>query len=229
MRVDGPGDATVVDRWDGGLSWMAHPEETFRRTSHALVADGAVWLVDPVDGAGLDEALAELGPVAGVAVLSAYHLRDAGAVAARHGVAVHVPGPFDSVADRIDGPVERFAGELADTGFRAVEVGNPLWSEVALSHPDRETLVVGDALTTADYHTTADRDLMVTPYLAPWPPRESLSGRPVERVLVGHGRGVFEDAAAALDRALSESRAAGAGRLARNLPMLVRAAVTALR
>lgn len=229
MRVDGPGDATVVDRWDGGLSWMAHPEETFRRTSHALAADGDCWLVDPLDGKGLDETLAGLGSVAGVTVLSSYHLRDAAEIASRHGVTVHLPASFDDVGHRVDPPVEWITDELGDTGFRVLDAGNPFWEDVALYHPGRRTLVTGDALTTADYHTTADRELQVTPYLAPWPPRKQLSGLAVDRVIVGHGRGVFTDADRALSTALSESRWAGIARAARRLPTLLRAAAVALR
>ena len=34
------------DEFDGGIGWIA--DELLGRTSHALVVDGGVWLVDPV-------------------------------------------------------------------------------------------------------------------------------------------------------------------------------------
>ena len=29
----------VIDRWDGGIGWIAHPDEDSRRASHAVVGD----------------------------------------------------------------------------------------------------------------------------------------------------------------------------------------------
>jgi hypothetical protein len=229
MRADDRGEVHVVDRWDGGLSWMAHPEETMRRTSHALVVDEAVWLVDPLDGEDLDGVVADLGSVAGVVVLSTYHLRDADAIAERYDVAVHLPAAFDGVADRVDAPVERFDDELAGTGFRAVDLDGRFWTEVALYHPGRGTLVAADVLTTREEHSPEDGRLVVTPYLQLWPPRGPLSGLDVDRVLVGHGTGVFEDADEALVAALSVSRWDALRTVVANLPSLLRAAYVATR
>jgi hypothetical protein len=53
----------TCDEFDGGFGWMQ--EETFRRTSHALVADGRVWLIDPVDEDGLEERVRAAGEPAG--------------------------------------------------------------------------------------------------------------------------------------------------------------------
>ena len=60
-----PRTVRVYDEYVFGFSWVL--EEGMQRTSHALVADGKVWLVDPV---AFDEALeraAGLGEIAGTA------------------------------------------------------------------------------------------------------------------------------------------------------------------
>jgi len=96
-----------IDRWDGGVGWMPHPEEFMQRASHALATDEGVWIVDPVDAEGVDELVAEYGEVVGVVVLSDYHKRDSDVFARRHGVSVHLPAEVDSVAEELDAPTER--------------------------------------------------------------------------------------------------------------------------
>lgn len=70
----------TVDRWDGGFGWIAEPEETMQRASHALVDNGDVWIVDPVDTSGLDEQIAEKGEVTGVVVLCPFRSLSKGGV-----------------------------------------------------------------------------------------------------------------------------------------------------
>ncbi|MFB6081509.1 MAG: hypothetical protein ABEJ67_01680, partial [Halanaeroarchaeum sp.] len=72
-------DPRVVDEWDAGVGWQAHPEETMQRTSHALAVDGDVWVIDPVDAEGVDDLVSDLGDVVGVVVLLDRHQRDADA------------------------------------------------------------------------------------------------------------------------------------------------------
>ena len=84
-RRDDAADYRIVDRWADGVGWQAHPGESGLRTSHALRApDGGVWLVDPLDAPDVEDAYADLGEVAGVAVLADYHARDAATFAKRH-------------------------------------------------------------------------------------------------------------------------------------------------
>ena len=227
----GPGtDPRVVDRFDGGLGWLAHPDERLQRASHALAVDGDVWVVDPVDAAGLDDLLAGLGTVAGVVVCSAWHARDAGAVARRHGVPVSVPAWVNRIARRVDAPVRRVAGELADTGYRALRIApHPLWREAALYRAADGTLVVPDSVGTAPYFRAPGERVGVSPYQRAWPPRRALGGLAPERLLVGHGEGVFDDAAGALADALAGARrrapaaiATNLGDLARTLPAVLR-------
>lgn len=154
MPAKASGRATAVreiDRFEGGIGWLAHPEERMQRASHALVAGDGVWVVDPVDFDGLDDRLATLGSVAGVVVLSNWHARDAGVIAARHDVPVHVPAWVTRVAGRVDASVERFDDELADTGYQTRRITpHPLWREAALFNPDDGTLIVADSVGTVD-------------------------------------------------------------------------------
>ncbi|MFB6133597.1 MAG: hypothetical protein ABEJ55_01235 [Halanaeroarchaeum sp.] len=197
-------DATeyaVVDRWEGGLGWIAHPEETMQRTSHAIRAEDRVWLVDPVDVPDLNDVVADLGTVTGVVVLLDRHQRDAGAVARRFDVPVYLPPYVDR---EVDAPVERLGVRLPDTQFRIVHsVDLPFWQEASLF--DGETLVVADALGTVEYFTTGPERVGVHPLLRPIPPVTFRDFTPA-RILTGHGTGVFEDAECALARAIDGAR-----------------------
>ena len=46
-----------------GFTWVQ--DEAMARASHALVADGRVWIVDPVDSPGVVERAQGLGELAG--------------------------------------------------------------------------------------------------------------------------------------------------------------------
>lgn len=196
-----------IDRWQGGVGWIAHPGEPLERASHALVDGDDVWVVDPVDVGGLDDLLAALGEVAGVVVTLDRHTRDAAAVANRHGVAVHLPRPLAGVAAGLDAAVGIVDGSLADTGYRTITVvDNPFWAEVALHRPADGTLLVPEAVGTARHYLAPGERLGVHPALRPRPPRQTLSGLDPERVLVGHGEGIDVDAAGALETALQRAR-----------------------
>lgn len=197
----------VIDRWSDGVGWLAHPDETGARASHAVIADDGVWVLDPLDAPGLDELLAEYGAVAGVAVLSSYHARDAGAVAARHDVAVHVPEWMDRVAARVDAPVERYAESFGASGFRVTRF-DPLrlWREAVAYRPADGTLVVPDLLGTGPGYTVGDERVGVALSHRLVPPRDALGGLDPERILFGHGEGVLDDASAALADALDGAR-----------------------
>lgn len=198
-------DFKEIDRWDGGVGWISYPDETMQRASHALVTDGDVWVVDPVDAAGIDDLLTELGEVTGVVVLLDRHMRDAAEFARRYEVPIYLPtwvrrSPDAGVA------VRRFSDTLADTGFRALKLfDNPAWQEAALYDDSGRTLVVPESVGTASYFRTERERLGVHPMIRLLPPGE-LRGLTPERILVGHGAGVFDDATGALTEALRESR-----------------------
>ena len=198
----------VVDRWDDGISWTLEEElGGMHRTSHAIQTEEGVWLVDPVDAPGLDDELESLGEVAGVTLLLDRHKRDADAIAARHDVRIALPTKLASVADALESPVETYSESLSETGLRTVAVvNNQLWHEVALRHPGTGTLIVPEAVGTAEFFTTDDERLGVHPALRLFPPRKSLGSLSPDRILVGHGPGVFDDATSALRTALANSR-----------------------
>jgi hypothetical protein len=220
-----------IDHWDGGVGWFVHSPEAARRSSHAIRgADGGAWLFDPLDAPGVDDLVAELGEVAGVAVLSNYHARDAGRIARRHDVPVHLPASMTRVADRIDAPVERYGATLGDSGFR-VRVGSPLpgWRESVAYRPSDGTLYVPDLLGTAPLYRVADERLGVYLFRRPMPPRTRFAGLDPERILVGHGTEVFEQAPAALSDALDGARRRFPRALVRNGPTHLRAFLGAVR
>lgn len=181
----------LVDETDFGFGWV---DETgsVPRTSHALVVDGRVWVIDPVLVDGLEERLSGLGEPAGVLVLLDRHRRDADEVARRLSVPVHET-PFAGV-------------EGAPFEFRRI-LRNRAWREVALWWPERRVVVAADALGTLGYMTAGGEPLGLHPMLRPWPPRRALSGLAPEHVLVGHGIGVHgAEAARALADALANAR-----------------------
>jgi hypothetical protein len=204
----GRAELREIDRWDGGLGWIAYPDERIQRASHALDTDDGVWVVDPVDAPGVDDLLAELGEVTGIVLCLDRHKRDAAAVARRHGVPVSIPRWMDGVASKLDAPVERLGHELGDSGYRVRRVRDaslPPWQEAALYGPD-DTLLVAEAVGTASFFRAGDEPLGVHPMLRPIPPRDALGDLSPERILVGHGAGVFNDATAALRDALDGAR-----------------------
>ena len=156
---------------DWGLGWVAAEPVRMQRASYALLHDGGVWLIDPVDAEGLADHIAGLGPVRGVIQLLDRHPRDGAALAARHGVPLHelpraaVPGaPFTPIV-------------VADRRW---------WHEVALWWPERKALVVAEAVGTAPYYLAPGRRIGLHPLMRLTPPRV-LSPLDPEHLLPCHG------------------------------------------
>jgi len=170
-----------------GLTWMV--EEPMERAFHALVDDGRVWLVDPLDGPEMEDAVA-LGEPAGVLQLLDRHNRDCAEIAARLGV------PHLKVPDAVPGsPFEAIA---------AVRI--PHWQETALWWPQRKALVVAEVLAANPMHTGGEQRVGIHLFLRPWPP-SSLRGYRPEHLLLGHGRSVHgPGAAAAVETAYARAR-----------------------
>ena len=76
------------DEQDFGFGW--HDDERMQRTSHALVADGGVWLIDPVAWTEAEDRARAVGDPRGVLQLLDRHNRDCASVAERLGVPHHV-------------------------------------------------------------------------------------------------------------------------------------------
>jgi len=224
MKGDGEAELHEIDRFDGGVGWIASPDETMERASHAVAVPNEesetadVWVFDPVDAPGLDDLLADLGTVAGVVVGLDRHKRDSAEIATRHDVSVWVPDWMTGVADELDAPVERFGDRLADTGFEAFRIRDssvPPWQEAGFF--DGETLIVPESLGSASYFRGDRERIGVHPMLRLTPPTTALSGLNPDRVLVGHGVGVHDGAAVAVEDALSNSRSKAPGLYAKTL------------
>lgn len=220
-----------IDRWDGGLGWLAHYDEVGLRASHAVRGeDGGAWLVDPIDAPGIDQLVATVGPVSGVVVLSNWHARDAGAIARRHRVDVHLPAWMTRVEERLDAPVERFSGVAGESGL-CVHRHQPLpgWREGIAYRESDGTLYVPESMGTAPGYVVGDERLGVAPVCRFSPPRDVLAGFEPERVLVGHGEGVMEGASSALAEALAGARRRLPRALLENGPTQLKSLVAALR
>ena len=175
----------AVDEFDGCFGWIIR-DEFMQRCSHALVFEGRVWLIDPVDVGGVEERVRAAGEPAGVLQLLDRHNRDCAELARRLDVPHHV------VPSKQVGPFE----------FLPIR-SSRRWREVALWWQDRRVLACADALGTAAYFRAGGERLAVHPLLRLRPPR--LDVQP-EAILCGHGAGVFEGADVALREALSTSR-----------------------
>ena len=148
-----PRTIRVYDEYAFGFSWVL--EEGMQRTSHALVVDGRVWLVDPV---AFDEALeraAGLGEIAGVLQLLDRHNRDCEPLAERYGV------PHLKVPDAVP-----------DTPFKTIPVVRfPGWKETALWWPEHEALIVAEVVGTNELYTGGRAAVGMHPMLRALPPR----------------------------------------------------------
>jgi hypothetical protein len=169
----------VIQPFDHGLSWTM--DEWMERGSHALLADGKVWLIDPVDA---PEAIAQaeaLGEIAGVIQLLDRHPRACKALAQRYNVPLHI-----------------LPDELPGTPFQVFTVvRGKFWNERAIWWPDTGTLVVAELVGTNDYYALGKNQVGVHPMMR-------ATGKivgdhlPVQHLLVGHGPSVHEHAAESL-------------------------------
>src|ERR1700742_1223984 len=193
------------ERHDVGATWQAG--DVLFKTSHALVDDGRVWIVDPVDtGDAVDQAAA-LGEPAGGLPLPARHNRDGAVVAERLGV-----------------PLHKVPDVLPDTPFSLLNIDfGRGWRERALWWPDRRVLVVPESIGTAPAFAVGRGPAGVPPFARLAPPQSvrpvcppPSRGRPPLRslrpflpahLLEGHGPPLHHgDAAAGLLDALDRSR-----------------------
>ena len=191
------------DDFGFGVSWVI--DEPMRRTSHALAADGRVWLIDPVDLPEAMERALALGEPAGVIQLLDRHKRDSAAVAERLGV------PHLDLPDAVPG-----------SPFEVVRVLDvPRWKERALWWPERRTLVVAEAVDTGPFFVTGSTPLGVHLFLRVKPPKALTTFAP-DHLLVGHGAGLHgPEAAPALAEAHRRTR--------RDLPRVVASLPFSLR
>lgn len=230
LKKDEPADQlTIVDEWDKGFTWRAHPDADFQRTSHAIRVDDGIWIIDPMDAAGLDEKLIDLGTPAGVVMLSSIHRRHVDRIAQRHNVDVYVPDWFDEASREFDAPVSLITDSLVSTGFELLNLREKPWRQgAALYHPERKTLVVSDSLATTLFSKKEGR-LELFPPARINPSYHPLRNLEVDRLLLSHGDPITEDATLQLERALNQEYRGTAAAILTNLPTFARLMVTSLR
>jgi hypothetical protein len=190
------------------------------RASHAIATDDGVLVTDPVDGPGVDDLIEAVGQPSGVAILFDQHARDAVAIADRHDVPIYVPEPVRAAeklrnrgagAENDGPPIERVAETVPGTNLAVRTVQNRFaWHEATLYRESDGLCCVPESVGTATYFRASGESLGVHPMARVLSPGRGLSELQPERVLVGHGAGLHEDAAAALESALARRR--------RNLP-----------
>jgi hypothetical protein len=155
-----------------GFGWALEGDKLVRM-SHAVLAGGRVWLTDVVDGPGLDERIAALGPPAAVIQLLDRHERDNAAVAERLGMPLH----------------ETPMNDVEGAPFVVLPVvKRRFWREIALWFAEERILVCADALGSLGYFRAGDEPFGVHPFLRLFPPKKLAELEP-EHVLFGHGPG----------------------------------------
>ena len=180
-----------TDEGDDCFGWIA--EERIGRTSHALRADGRVYLIDPLLGDGVEERVRVLGRPAAVLQLLDRHGRDCAAW-----------------AERLDVEHVRAWEGLGGVPFQVLPVYDTrVWHEVALWEPVTATLVCADALGTLPYFRAPGEQIGWHPLVRVRPPRSFGAVAP-QWILVGHGPGMHDGAAAALRELLARRRLAAA-------------------
>ena len=185
-----------------GLTWVV--DDPLLRASHALVHDGRVWFIDPVDAPEAMERAAALGEPAGVLQLFMAHPRDGAAIAQRLKIPHHV-----------------LPDVLPDTPFSVIDLDLGPWKERALWWPETNGLVIAESVGTATHYAVGNGPAG-THFVRRFVPPTRLKPFLPEHLLVGHGRPVHgSNAAAALLDAIDRSR--------RDLPQFVLKAPRLLR
>jgi len=176
-----------------------------QRASHALEADGEVWVVDPVDAVGIDELFAEFGDVAGVVLLLDRHARRRRNREPPRGLGPR-PRWMSGVAEEVDAPVEPLHARAGDTEYGVHQVVDlPFWQEAALYGEETGTLVVPEALGTGRLLPQRHRAPRRPPDASAVPAEETRSA--LARADPRRARrGVLDDATDALVDALGGSR-----------------------
>lgn len=195
------------ERGARGFSWIV--DEPATRTSHALAADGRLWLVDPMRFEPALERARTLGEPAAVLQLLDRHNRDCAAIAAELGIP-HLVTPE----------------ALPDTPFEVVPVRRTRrWREIALWWPAERTLVVAEAIGTNRFFAAEQEPAGTHLLLRLAPPRNALGGFAPQHLLVGHGTGLHgSEAATGLHGALAHARSGLPGLVVR-IPALALDAV----
>jgi hypothetical protein len=178
----------TIDQTELGITWVM--DEPMARASHALVKDGRVWIIDPVDDHDAMTRVAGLGEPAAVLQLLDRHNRDCRAV-----------------ADRLGVPLVVLPDEVKSTPFKTINVvGNRLWKEKALWWREQRCLVVAEALGSNRMYRPGPAGAGVHIAMRLTPPRRQLGTYLPEHLLFGHGEPIHGPGATeALQQAIDRS------------------------
>ena len=202
----------IHGRFKHGFAWIARPEHFMRQSSTALEADGRVWLIDPLKADGIEDEIAALGTPAGVIVTIGWHDRDVDWFASLYGVPVYgarhlrnvlFKTPLVRVDARATATVPGAPFRLLNTSMRGL-MG--WWTESAVWWAEEGTLVTGDCVGSAPYFMREGERLGMHPFVRLAPPTAAFTGVRPRRVFCGHGDGVQEGAAEALEHAVRTAR-----------------------
>ena len=191
------GAMTVIDEVPGiAFGWLAPTPAFMQRASHAIAADGQVWVVDAVYDAAMLARVRDLGAPAGVVQQLDRHPRDCA-----------------RVADELDVPLYVLPEQApADAPFEVIPVISSRvarWHEIALWFSDVGVLSVAEAVGGAPYFCAPGDAMGPHPALRLFAPPRRLAGIGCDHVLFGHGPGVHgPDTAHQLSEAIRSSRRA---------------------
>lgn len=117
------------------------------------------------------------------------------------------------VADELDVATETYtapAGELVEIGESDIWVRTidpaTAWRELLVYRPTDGTLRIADMLLNIPIMKVGDERIGCHFFHRFAPPREAFADIDPERLLLGHGEGIFDDAAASLEYTLSNAR-----------------------
>jgi len=180
-------EVEIDDRLPWAISWTA--SEPLERSSHALLHEGRVWLIDPFADEAALRAAVGLGEMAAVVQLLDRHPRDC-----------------EAVAERFSVPHLRLPESLPGSPFEVHRmIWKPRWRELCLWWEGHRALVVAEAVGASRYTAVGDQPLGVHPFLRMKPP-EALGRFSPDVLFPGHGPAIQSNAAAALDQALARAR-----------------------
>ena len=203
IKIEELKDADFVDDFENGFGWIGKPEDKMKRTSHAFVEDGEVYLVDAVDAKNLDRKISEYGEVKGVIILFARHVRDSEELARRYDCPIYVPEWFER---ELQAEVIKISDNVPGTDWEIHEVvDSRLSKEAALYHRENNTLIVADSLGTAKHLRGRGEKLGMSPLYRLNPPKRLLNFEP-ERIFCGHGEGIREDASETMKNTIKQGR-----------------------
>lgn len=173
---------------DRTVTWIAHPEETMQRASHAAAFGDEVLLIDPLAVDDLDSVIAPVGEPTGIVVLFDRHTRDADRLAREYDIPIYLPEALTASRAGLKGETRPVESVLPDHITPITLVANRFWLEVMLCDAEHERLFVPETLGTTRNFRAGDEPVGVHPMMRFRPPRSMLEDRDVDQLFVGHGQ-----------------------------------------